>query len=147
MELRHQALATLVPAPLLLCANHPNTSTYLTSPPTLMIFTLPPQQGVPLPNYCLETSEGRKHGVQGLMVKGFMSSLGQSGRLGGWGSRPTMYYVYMALCVLRHSTLCHRRAGTKALAASARLAPCLLYSLDPVAVGMIPHHCRSYIPL
>lgn len=98
MELMHQALATLVPALFLPCTNHPNTSTYPTSPPTLTMFTLPPRQGVPLPNYCLETSEGREHDAQGLMVKGFMSSLGQSGRLGWlaqgragqgrWGSRP-----------------------------------------------------------
>lgn len=42
LELLHQTLSALVPAPFLLCAKPPSTSTYPTPPPTLMIFTLPP---------------------------------------------------------------------------------------------------------
>lgn len=59
-------------------------------PPTLMIFILTTWQGVPWPNYCLETSEGGKHDAKCLMVKRFTSSSERRGILGccwSWAGR------------------------------------------------------------
>lgn len=44
-------------------------------------------------------------------------------------------------------TLCHRRAGTKALQCLLRLKAGFLYYLSHVAVGTMTHHCHSCIPL
>lgn len=44
-------------------------------------------------------------------------------------------------------TLCHRRAGTKALQCLLRLRAGFPYYLSHVAVGTMTHHCHSYIPL
>lgn len=64
------------------CAKPRSTFTYPTPPPTLMIFILTTWQGVPWPNYCLETSEGGKHKAKCLMVKRFTSSSKRRGILG-----------------------------------------------------------------
>lgn len=69
-------------SPSQLCAKPRSTFTYPTPPPTLMIFILTTWQGVPWPNYCLETSEGGKHEAKCLMVKRFTSSSERRGILG-----------------------------------------------------------------
>lgn len=108
-----------------------------------MIFTLPPQKGVPLPNYCLETSEGGRHDVQSLMVKGLMSSLEQSGDWGGWhragqgrwGFKPVKLH-----CVIEGQ-------GQRRCQCLLKLKPRFLYDLGHGAVEIVIHHCHSSIPL
>lgn len=108
-----------------------------------MIFTLPPQQGVPLPNYCLETSEGGRHDVQSLMVKGLMSSLEQSGDWGGWhraGQGRWRFRPVKLRCVIKGQ-------GQRLCQCLLRLKPRFLYDLGHGAVGTVIHHCHSSIPL